>query len=98
MPDKHRHDEETGRQAAYLFDYFYLYPQVGCVTVLVPPDIDQNLSSGDVTVAEVRRDTCHIITLLCNILTFREATLHCPVSRTVIRSKLSVMVMSVDFM
>ena len=26
--------------------------QVGCVTVLVPPDIDQELSSGDITVTE----------------------------------------------
>ena len=37
--------------------YRYIYdpcPQVGCVTVLVPPDIDQELSSGDVTVTEVR--------------------------------------------
>ena len=26
--------------------------QIGCVTVLVPPDIDQSLSSGDVVVTE----------------------------------------------
>ena len=26
--------------------------QVGCVTVLVPPDIDHSQSSGDVTVTE----------------------------------------------
>ena len=41
--------------------------------------------------------TCYM-SLLCNIVTFRVATPHCPVSHTAIRSKLSLMVMSVDFM
>jgi len=36
--------------------------QVGCVTVLVPPDIDQELSSGDVTVTEGGNTTLTCIT------------------------------------
>ena len=47
--------KQVGKQ--FIFPIIFISTlQVGCVTVLVPPDIDQNLSSGDVTVTEVRRD------------------------------------------
>ena len=89
MPDQHRHDEETGQPTSFSFVFIPTH-QVGCVTVLVPPDIDQSLSSGDVTVTEVRPDiTAHYsVTLSC--VTFREATSLYPVSRTDIRSKLGL--------
>ena len=36
--------------------------QVGCVTVRVPPDIDESLSSGDVAVAEGANTTLSCVT------------------------------------
>ena len=69
MSDQHRPDEETGNNIVKYFTSgcdlvmslslslsvsSNIRLQVGCVTVLVPPDIDQNLSSGDVTVTEVK--------------------------------------------
>ena len=64
MPDQHREDEEAGEQqhTCVTCHVSRVPRQVGCVTVRVPPDIDESLSSGDVAVAEGANTTLSCVT------------------------------------
>ena len=62
MPDQHREDEEAGEQHTCRVSRVTCPRQVGCVTVRVPPDIDESLSSGDVAVAEGANTTLSCVT------------------------------------
>ena len=61
VSDQHGEDEEAGDDIIDLLDTD-IDDQIGCVTVLVPPDIDETLSSGDVVVAEGGNTTLSCVT------------------------------------